>query len=181
MRAEDWSYQDSLCPIQEVVRRSSRAELEVDKGIRQVEFILSSVLRERSCNLRGEEGGGGGGGLLSDIETQIRQLELGHATLGRVIARISRDRDRLRGESHCSVRPADNLTGWESEIRLIMQRKVSKNLYQTSGDSKAQGTGYWLSCPTRKMLRLSFDNSSLPVQLQQYPSNRKFFLKALNN
>ena len=71
MRAEDWSYQDSLCPIQEVVRRKSRAELEVDKGIRQVEFILSSVLRERSCNLRGEEGGGGGGGLLSDIETQI--------------------------------------------------------------------------------------------------------------
>lgn len=104
VRAEDWSYQDSLCPIQEIVRRRSRAELEVDKGIRQVEFILSSVLRERSCNLRGEEAGGGGGGLLSDIETQIRQLELGHATLGRVIASL-KSTARI-GESHCSVRPA---------------------------------------------------------------------------
>ena len=102
MLAEDWSYQDSICPIQEAGRRS-RGELEVDKGIRQVEFILSSVLRERTCNLRAEEGREGGE-LLSDIERQIRQLELGHRTLGRLIntiketSRGGRQETRQRGE-----------------------------------------------------------------------------------
>ena len=51
---------------------------------RQVEFLLSSVLRERSCNLPGEALPSQGE-LLSDIERHIRQLELGHHTLGHVI------------------------------------------------------------------------------------------------
>ena len=49
-----------------------------------MEFLLSSVLRERSCNLPGEALPSQGE-LLSDIERHIRQLELGHHTLGHVI------------------------------------------------------------------------------------------------
>ena len=58
-------------------------ERSIEEGIRQVEFLLSSVLRERSRNLRSSEGPARP--LLSDIEKQIRQLERGQQTLGQVI------------------------------------------------------------------------------------------------
>ena len=62
-------------------------ERSIEEGIRQVEFLLSSVLRERSRNLRSSEASEGPARppLLSDIERQIRQLELGQRTLGQVL------------------------------------------------------------------------------------------------
>ena len=69
MRSESWRYQEH--------------QVDIEEGIRQVEFLLSSVLRERSRNLPSSEDPGRP--LLSDIERQIRQLERGHHTLGQVI------------------------------------------------------------------------------------------------
>ena len=62
-------------------------ERSIEEGIRQVEFLLSSVLRERSRNLRSSEASEGPARppLLSDIERQIRQLERGQHTLAQVV------------------------------------------------------------------------------------------------
>ena len=61
-------------------------ERSIEEGIRQVEFLLSSVLRERSRNLRSRASEGPPRPpLLSDIERQIRQLEQGQRTLDQVL------------------------------------------------------------------------------------------------
>ena len=55
----------------------------ISEGISQLEFLLSSVRRERSRNL--QSSAGRARPLLSDIERQIRQLERGQHTLAQVV------------------------------------------------------------------------------------------------
>ena len=61
-------------------------ERSIEEGIREVEFLLSSVLRERSRNLPSSTSEGPPRpSLLSDIERQIRQLEQGQRPLAQVL------------------------------------------------------------------------------------------------
>lgn len=59
--------------------------MDIEEGIREVEFLLSSVRRERSRNLPPGSSEGPARPLLSDIERQIRQLERGQHSLAQVI------------------------------------------------------------------------------------------------
>ena len=81
VRSESWSYEEQ--------------QVDIEEGISQVEFLLSSVLRERSRNLPSSEGPGQP--LLSDIERQIRQLEQGQHTLAQVILGL-RDLARTKNQ-----------------------------------------------------------------------------------
>ena len=104
VRSESWSYEE-----QQVEERS------IEEGIRQVEFLLSSVLRERSRNLRSRASEGPPRPpLLSDIERQIRQLELGQHTLAQVIQAL---RDLAR-----------NHYDYEQQPPLEFQARVDEHL-----------------------------------------------------
>ena len=73
MRSESWSYEEHQVDLEEGI----------SEGISQLEFLLSSVRRERSRNL--QSSAGRARPLLSDIERQIRQLERGQHTLAQVV------------------------------------------------------------------------------------------------
>ena len=73
MRSESWSYEEHQVDLEEGI----------SEGISQLEFLLSSVRRERSRNL--QSSGHQDRPLLSDIERHIRQLERGQHTLAQVV------------------------------------------------------------------------------------------------
>ena len=104
MRSESWSYEEQ--------------QVDIEEGIAQLEFLLSSVRRERSRNL--QSSGHQDRPLLSDIERHIRQLERGQHTLAQVIQGL---RDLASKDQYYSY---DNRAPLEFQARVEVRHGQSR-------------------------------------------------------
>ena len=93
VRASSWSYEDGDTPpylldndpIKHELENIQDTVIEANDKIRQVEFLLSSLLRESEVNTNVRAGRGAVQELVASIETHIGHLETGQKTIGEVI------------------------------------------------------------------------------------------------
>ena len=123
VRSESWSYEEH------------QEEVDIEEGIRQVESLLSSVLRERSRNLQSSEGPARP--LLSDIEKQIRQLERGQQTLAQVVQALRAQANTEKNKNQQA--PLQFQARVEVRHRSSRDQRKTGECWDLSGESVSDG------------------------------------------
>ena len=107
-------------------------ERSIEEGIREVEFLLSSVLRERSRNLPSSTSEGPPRpSLLSDIERQIRQLEQGQRTLDQVLQAL-----RALAAATTAAREHREAPLIQFQARVEVKHRASRDQRKPAGSVK---------------------------------------------